>query len=304
MATLYTGDPATRAGGTLEAAVSAVSWPAIFAGAFVMAASSLILVELGTGIGLTTISPWPNSGMSATGFAITTAIWLIVVQWLASALGGYVAGRMRTKWVGTHTHEVFFRDTAHGFVTWAVAAVFGALIVASAASSLIGGGVHTAATLGSGAAQGAGSAAGGAMAQTRAYDVDTLFRSTTAAPAATGGTAAPTATGTSNADARGEATRILATGLANGGDVSATDRAYLASLIAARTGIGKDEAQKRVDQAITVEKAAIEKARIAADKAREAAANLAIFLSLSMVVGAFIASVAASIGGQERDRHP
>ncbi|HEY5210953.1 MAG TPA: hypothetical protein VIJ42_16060 [Stellaceae bacterium] len=299
MATLYTGDPATRAGGTLEAAVSAVSWPAIFAGAFVMAASALILIELGTGVGLTTISPWPNSGMSLTSFAITTAIWLIVVQWIASALGGYVAGRLRTRWIGTHTHEVFFRDTAQGFVTWSVVAVFGVLIAASAAGLTAGVGAHSAATLGSGAAQGAG----GAMAQTRAYDVDTLFRSANPAPAAAGAPGA-SSTGTSTADARGEATRILATGLANGGDVPAGDRAYLATLVAARTGISKDEAQKRVDQAITAEKAAIEKARIAADKARKAAANLAIFLSLSMVVGAFIASVAASIGGQERDRHP
>ena len=92
-------------------------------------------------------------------------------------------------------------------------------------------------------------------------------------------------------------------GMANS-DVSAPDRSYLAELVSARTGVAKDEAQRRVDQAITAEKAATVKAREAADAARKAAANLAIFMALSMVVGAFIASVAASIGGQERDKHP
>jgi hypothetical protein len=313
MASPYATDPATRAGGTIEAAVSAVSWPAIFAGGSVMLASSFVLVELGTGVGLTAISPWPQVGMSAASFAVTTAIWLIVVQWLASALGGYVAGRLRTKWVGTHTHEVFFRDTAHGFITWAVASVIGAVIIASAASSIIGGGVRATATVAAGAAQGAGGAAS-ALTQTRGYDVDTLFRSTQAAPAsapATGTTTTTTSAAASSAappngamaDARGEATRILTMSMANG-DVSATDRSYLADLVAARTGIAKDEAQRRVDQAITAEKAAAAKAREAADKARKAAANLAIFMALSMIVGAFIASVAASIGGQERDKHP
>ena len=113
---------ATLAGGTetLESPKSAVSWGAILAGAVVAAASSLVLVGLGSGLGFASISPWPNSGASATTFTALAAIWLIVVQWLASGLGGYIAGRMRTKWAGLHTHEVFYRDTAHGFITWSV----------------------------------------------------------------------------------------------------------------------------------------------------------------------------------------
>src|ERR1700736_459806 len=138
-----------------ESAVSAVSWPAIFAGAFVAAASSLVLAALGSGFGLASVSAWPNSGVSATTFTVMTAIWLIVVQWLASGLGGYVAGRLRTKWASTHTHEVFFRDTAHGFITWAVATILVAGFVASAATSAVSGGVHAAATVAAGASQGA-----------------------------------------------------------------------------------------------------------------------------------------------------
>src|ERR1700731_4157175 len=116
--------------GPHESAVSAVSWPAIVAGAFVAAASSLVLAALGSGFGLASVSPWPNSGVSATTFTVMTAIWLVVVQWLASGLGGYVAGRLRTKWANTHTHEVFFRDTAHGFITRAVATIMVAGFVA------------------------------------------------------------------------------------------------------------------------------------------------------------------------------
>src|SRR5581483_9048514 len=99
---------------TNESPVSAVSWAAIIAGAVVAAAISLLLVALGTGLGFASVSPWSNEGASATTFSVMTAAWLVIVQWFASGLGGYLTGRLRTKWVGTHDHEVFFRDTAHG----------------------------------------------------------------------------------------------------------------------------------------------------------------------------------------------
>ena len=110
---------------------SAASWPAIIAGAFVAASVSLVLLALGSGLGFSEISPWPGRGVTATTFAVTTAIWLIVTQWVSAALGGYITGRLRTRWMGTHPHEVFFRDTAHGFITWAVATI---LVVAVGAS--------------------------------------------------------------------------------------------------------------------------------------------------------------------------
>src|SRR2546423_827516 len=122
---------------TPESSVSAVTWPAIFGGAFVAAASSIVLVALGSGLGLASVSPWRDSGASATGVAWMAAVWFIVVQWLSSGVGGYLAGRLRTKWANTHTHEVFFRDTAHGFITWAVATVIVAGFLASAVGSAI-----------------------------------------------------------------------------------------------------------------------------------------------------------------------
>src|ERR1700744_1902171 len=123
-----------------EASSSAVSWAAIFAGAFAALALTVVVTSLGTGLGLITISAWTNSGASATTFTIGSGIGLIVVQWLSSALGGFITGRLRTKWTGVHTHEVFFRDTAHGFLAWALATILGTLLLAATASSVVSGG--------------------------------------------------------------------------------------------------------------------------------------------------------------------
>jgi hypothetical protein len=115
-------------------------------------------------LGLTTISAWPNSGASATTFTIGAGIGLIVVQWLSSALGGFITGRLRTKWTGVHTHEVFFRDTAHGFLSWALATIVGAALLAAATTSIVGGGVRAASTVAGGAAQAATVCTNGALA--------------------------------------------------------------------------------------------------------------------------------------------
>jgi hypothetical protein len=145
-----------RADDARFAGKSAASWPAIFAGAVVAVAVSLVLLALGSGLGFAAISPWPGHGASATTFTVTAAIWLIVTQWLSAALGGYIAGRLRTKWVGTHTHEVFFRDTAHGFVTWSLATVFVATVFAGTFFSMVGGGMHALGGAASAAAQAGG----------------------------------------------------------------------------------------------------------------------------------------------------
>jgi hypothetical protein len=217
-----------------------------------------------------------------------TAIWLIVVQWLSSLIGGYMAGRLRTKWVGTHTHEVFFRDTANGFVTWALATVVGAALLTSAIGTVTEKGVQAASSVASSAAPGVATSLSDSVTP---YDVDRLLR------------APGSERDTSKADGRAEVTRILAKGVSTG-DVSADDRDYLAKLVAARTGIPETDAQKRVDEVIAAEKAAQLKARQAADEARKAAATASIFMALSLLIGAFIASVAAALGGRLRDLHP
>ena len=268
----------------VESSASGVTWAAVIAGAFVAGAVSMLLLALGSGIGLASVSPWSGSGASATTFTVSAAIWLIIVQWLSSGLGGYFAGRLRTKWSGVHTHEVFFRDTAHGLLTWAVAAVIGVGVLSSAVSSLVSGGAHMAAGVASSVAQGSTQ---GAAANTD-YFVDTLFRSDRPDQNA------------SNGEVHAEAGRILATGLGNG-DVLAADKTRLAQLVAARTGLSQPDAQKRVDDVLAQEQVAEAKARQAADAARKAASSLAFFTFFSMLIGAFIASAAAAIGGRQRD---
>jgi hypothetical protein len=284
---------------------SAASWPAILAGAFVAIAISLVLFALGSGFGLALLSPWPGRGVSATGFTVNAAIWLIVTQWLSAALGGYIAGRLRTKWVGTHTHEVFFRDTAHGLITWSVATVVVALLLAGSVTSMIGGGAR--------ALGGAASAGVQGPSAAMTYDIDRLFRAPASAGA--GGAAGTNANGAGasgagsipgmdmSSDPRVEAVYIAFHAMAAQG-VSDDDRAYLAGLVQAQTGVSAAEAQKRVDDFITATLDAENKARAAADAARKGAAEASIYTGLAMLIGAFIASVSAAIGGRLRDEHP
>jgi hypothetical protein len=112
----------------VESSASAVEWAAIAGGALAAIGLSIILFTLASGAGLTAVRPWSFSSPSPTTFGVAAAIGLIVTQWLASALGGYLTGRLRTKWVGIRTDEVFFRDTAHGFLAWALATVLMAAI--------------------------------------------------------------------------------------------------------------------------------------------------------------------------------
>src|SRR5471030_2789347 len=164
----YSASPAVMAGHN-EAFSSGVSWAAVFAGAFVAAALSVSLLALGAGLGLSAVSPWANQGASAGEMATGTIIWLIVMQIAACGFGGYLAGRLRTKWVNVHTDEVFFRDTAHGFLVWAVSLVMTAAFLTSAAAAMVGR-VAQAESTSAGVGQERG-------LEAHAYFVDTLLRS-------------------------------------------------------------------------------------------------------------------------------
>ena len=274
------GQYADAAAAPASPSTSAASWPAIIAGAFVAAAVTLILLALGSGLGFASISPWPGKGVTGTTFAATTAIWLILTQWVSAGLGGYLAGRLRTRWIGTHAHEVFFRDTAQGLITWAVASV----LVAAAIGSSIGAAGRAVGAAGRTAADGASAVLHGS-----AYDIDRLLR--------------PADVGAPQADPKPEVARIIAHAAVTG-DISDGDHAYLAQLVAARTGITLEDAQKRVDGFLSDVKDAEARAKATADAARKVAAKASIYLALSMLVGAFIASVSAALGGRLRDEHP
>ena len=277
-----------EAAATRSHSPSAASWPAIIGGAFVATAVTLVLLALGSGLGFASLSPWPSEGVSGMTFAVTAAIWLIMTQWIAAGVGGYIAGRLRTRWLGTHTHEVFFRDTAHGFITWAVATVLVSVTLATTVFSSIGSFGRAAADAASAATKGAATA----QSPGASYDIDRMLR-----PADLNSNSA------SGPDPRGEVSHILANAVATG-SMADSDRAYLAQLVATRTGASQQDAQKRVDDFIASVTDAEAKAKAAADEARKSAAEASIYLALSLLVGAFIASVAAALGGRLRDEHP
>src|ERR1019366_8758024 len=207
--------------GKNEAYTSSVSWPAVFAGAFVAAALSLILLALGAGAGLSSISPWSTIGASATTVGLIAIVWLIVTQVIASTMGGYLAGRLRTKCVNVHTDEVHFRDTAHGFLVWAVGLVITTAFLASAATSMLGGAAKT------------GTATDAQRLDPHEYFVDKLLRSDHPNPAPI------------DSSIRLEVGTIFANALRQS-DVSGADKTYLGELVAARTGLSQSDAEKRV----------------------------------------------------------
>ena len=257
-----------------EAYSSGVSWAAVIAGAFVVAALSLILLALGTGVGLSSVSPWSNMGASASTVGKAAIVWLIVTQIIASAMGGYLAGRLRTKWVNIHTHEVYFRDTAHGFLVWAVGLVITAGFLASAATSMVGAATNI-------PTRAASAPSEGQVPNPNDYFVDSLFRSDRPSP------------GQNDTSVRAEVGSIFANALRQR-DMPAADKTYLAELIAAKTGLSQSEAEKRLSDVLS-------QARQAADDARKAVAHSLYWAFLALLIGAFCASFAATIGGKQRD---
>ena len=278
--------------GTLESPRSAVSWGAILAGAVVASAVSLVLVLLGSGLGLAAVSPWSGAGASVTTFAVSAVIWFVATQWIASAFGGYITGRLRTKWTDLHGDEVFFRDTAHGFIAWCLSTLIVAAVFSSMLAGIVSQGAQSGAVVLAGAAQGAtqGATQSANLADPTDYVIDTLFR-----PAAG---SAPSETNA--AEARTEATRIIVTGLASG-EIPAADKTYLAEMVASRTGITPADATQRVDAVLAQMEAAKQKAKEAADAARKAGLTTALLTVAALLVGAFISSVAAAIAGRQRD---
>ncbi|MCP3712514.1 hypothetical protein M3I54_37305 [Paraburkholderia sp. CNPSo 3274] len=288
---------------TVEKSGSAVSWSAIFAGGVGAAAFSLILLTLGTGLGLASISPWAPPGESASRFGFAAIVWICVTQILASGLGGYLAGRLRKRWVAVHVDETYFRDTAHGFLSWALSTLVTALLLTSAISGLI----HTAAQVASAGASGGtlatlsdrGNASAAANTWPMGYLVDGLFRQPDAS-SATPGVAPP-----GTAADQEEVVRIFLNGLPSGNPLSANDAHYAARLVARRTGLSEAAAQSRVSTAYSQlqQKRADLKiaARDAADKARKAAIYASLWLFVSLLMGAFSASLSATFGGRQRD---
>jgi hypothetical protein len=245
-----------------------LSWSAVFGGAFVMAALSLIMLSLGAGFELSSVSPWAGVGASAATVGAVGILWLVVTQLISSAMGGYLAGRLRTRWETIHNDEIHFRDTANGFVAWAVAVVMTAGFLVTATTTMVGGANK--------APQG-----DAALQNTNAYFIDRLFRSDHP------GT-------TDDVPLRLEAGRLFVAALSRP-DASGGDTAYLAQVVSARTGLSSSDASQRVSENLT-------EARQAADGLRRATAHLLLWTFVALLIGAFCASLAATFGGRQRDQ--
>ncbi|MGH3282530.1 MAG: hypothetical protein ACRDNW_25820 [Trebonia sp.] len=264
-----------------------LSWAAVFGGATAATAITIMLMALGSGLGLAALSPGGHGNPGATTFTVYAAIWLIIVQWISAFFGGYLAGRLRAGWGGVHHDEVVFRDTASGLVAWAVATIFVVALASSGAASLLGSAARATTSVISATALSQAHSAGGSQGGVSDYLLDTLFRQTSPNPQ------------TNSAEVKAEAGRILLTGVT--GNLSPSDHTYLVKLVAARTGITPADAGKRVDQVVAAEKQAAAKAAQVANAARKTAAKFAIYVFFSMLIGAFIACVAGAIGGRQRD---
>lgn len=280
---------------------SAVSWAAVVAGAVAIAALSLILLMLGTGLGLSSVSPWAYNGVSAMTFGISAILWMAFTQLVASGMGGYLTGRLRTRWLGVHTDEVYFRDTAHGFLAWAVATLATAALLTSVIGSIVNSGVQAGATVAGGVA--AGSDMLKRDPEPMGYFVDLLFRKDLNAPETK-----PMAMPEPRAAGSGlEVTRIFMSTV-HTGSLSAEDVQYVGHIVAQRTGLTQKDAEKRVVDTYTRLQVKLRDAETtakeAANKARKASAYAALWLFISLLIGAFIASFTAIYGGRERDRHP
>lgn len=285
----------------------AVSWAAIVAGALAMAAFSLILLTLGTGLGLSSLSPWPNDGTPAKAFGVAAIVWILVSQIMSAGLGGYLAGRLRHTWPGLNSDEAHFRDTAHGFLAWSLATLVTAAFLTSAVAGAGKAAASAVAAAGAGHEGVAMPDRGHALAAygvwPMGYLIDGMLRPATGAPTAD---AAPaTASAVQPGEQKLEIARIFLNSLPAHGDLSANDSQYVASVVAQRTGISEADARARVattwsqlrDKTDAMQRAA----RQAADEARKAAIHVTLWLFVSLLVGAFTASLFATIGGRQRE---
>ncbi len=311
---------------------SAVSWAAILAGAAAAAALSLVLLILGMGLGLSSVSPWAFEGISREAFGWSTIVWITFTSIAASGLGGYLCGRLRTRWVGVHVDESYFRDTAHGFLSWAVATLLTAAVLTSAIGAILGTGAKAVGAAGGAAVTAAGGGVVGSAATVASdqelggleYWVDSMFRRSSGDPgrrpelarettdaedtpaiSPTAMTSRPEADDRSTReDVRPEILRIVRNAL-SADALDREDSRYVAQRVAEHTGLALAQAQARVDEVEARLRAALEQAetsaREAADEAREASAYAALWLFITLLIGAFVASLFATFGGRQRD---
>ena len=132
------------------------------------------------------------------------------------------------------------------------------------------------------------------------YFIDSLFRK----PASTDATATTTPAAPTAAASPAEVTRIFVNSMRSGA-LPSDDVRYVGQLVAQRTGLSQQDAEKRVTDTYTSLQSKLRGAEVtakdAADKARKASSYGALWLFISLLIGAFVASLAATFGGRHRD---
>lgn len=283
-----------------------ISWPAIFAGNAVAGGLILLMLPLSAAAGLAMVSPYSSSSASGTTIGTAAIVWLAFVYLFSIFAGAYVAGRLRPRQLAADEEEIRFRDGMNGLVVWGVGMIVSAIFTYMSLTAALGTAVSAIGQATGGALSGVGSAAGSAMQQqglpglNTGYLADLFLRTNNGQQAAT----TPNAPQRSEDEVRGEIGRIIAAS-AMSGQVSDADRAYLATLVAQRTGASTDEAKKHVDESIQrvneMRDQAVAETKAAAESARKAAAQGAFWTAVMSLIAAIVAYYAARLGGEHRD---
>ena len=306
--TAVTAPATTTVVSTDLAPIRYLDWGPIILGALGALAISVVMLTFGAALGLTVVSPQPYAGISAKGLAVLAGLYAALVHVGSFGAGGYLAGRMRAPWTSGDVVEQHFRDGGHGFAVWALGVVLGAGLVLSGVTGALKTATEASTAIAAGGAAGAASnpATGSAISrlsmQPMDYATDRLL-----APAPAGAASAPQAAagampsaGSTRADLAAPIARTFAANLHNP-QVDARDRAYLAQLVSQRTGMPQADAEKRVDEAFSELKAAEQKARDAADKARKATLIAAFLTAATLAIGCAAACAGAALGARHRD---
>lgn len=250
----------------------AVFWPSIVAGAVLAAGISLTLLTFGSAIGLSVASTAPTWRDSSSVLWFLSGLFLVFVSLTSFGFGGYIAGRMRPHPALLSTKELELSDGLHGIIAWGLAVILGTVLAFAAAAITAPAAVPSNENLGPSA-----SVAGENII---ASELDELFHSDRRDVPA------------DITYRRAEAARILLKTSGHTG-VTDSDREHLAGLVVAQTGIGDDEASRRVDDAIA-------KSGQEIHRARQALVIQAFFVAAALVLGAALAWFAASEGGADR----
>ncbi|XID75456.1 hypothetical protein ACF3NA_02630 [Alkanindiges sp. WGS2144] len=291
-----------------------VSWGAIFAGVIMALAIQVLLMLLGTAIGLSTLNPAKEAN-PMDGLATGGLIWWTISSIIAMFLGGWVSGRLAN---GTPKDGLM-----HGAMVWALATLLLTTAmgrVVTGVGTLIGQGLAVGGAAVAAAAPGAVDSAQDTLRK-NGFDLNnireeakTLLRQTgkpelqpeNLRAQAQQATDQATNTAQANANAapaqqNANVDQLLQNLFREGQDtVNAVDRQALVNVLVAR-GQTPAEAERTVDGWIGTYQTARQQMQAAEAKARQAAqqaADAATKAALWAFIASLLGVIAAAIGGR------